>query len=200
MSNKPASTKPASTVLLILGKETGPFARGQYNQGLFDAAVETLSPNHTVLTTVIEDGYDIAEEIDKFKQADTVIYQYPVFWFMMPASLKEYMDTVFQYGAFFDFKDGPYGGGGLMTGRKVMLSTTWNAPAEAFGDPAVFFGGQTPSEVLAPMRKAHAYCGFIELPHFSCHDVVKAPDFPADRARLVRHLHEVFGGAGVQAA
>jgi len=194
------STNPPSTILLVLGKETGPFARGQYNQGLFDAAVETLSPSHTVLTTVIEDGYDVAEEIAKYTQADAVIYQYPVYWFMVPASLKAYMDSVFQYGAFFTFKEGPYGNGGLMTGRRVMLSTTWNAPAEAFCDPSTFFGGQTPAEALAPMRKAHAYCGFMELPHFFCHNVVKKPDFTADRARFVRHLRGVFGGADAQAA
>ena len=184
------------TVLLILGKETNGFAKGAYNQGLFDAAVETLRGHYEVLTTVVEDGYDVAEEIAKFKQADAVIYQYPVYWFMMPSALKRYMDDVYAYGEFFTFTDGPYGSGGLMTGKRVMLSTTWNAPSEAFNDPDAFFEGRSVTDVLLPMRKDQAYCGFEELPHFSCHDIIKNPDFAADRDRYVEHLMRVFADAG----
>jgi modulator of drug activity B len=180
------------TLLLILGKETNDFAKGAYNQGLFDAAVETLKDSHEVLTTVIEDGYGVPGEIAKFKKADAVIYQYPVYWFMMPSSLKRYMDEVYAYNDFFAFNDGPYGTGGLMKGRKFMLSTTWNAPLEAFNDPDGFFEGRSVADVLLPMRKDQEYCGLQELPHFSCHDIVKAPRFEADRERYVRHLKSVF--------
>jgi modulator of drug activity B len=183
------------TVLLILGKETNDFAKGAYNQGLFDAAVETLGSAYEVLTTIVEDGYAVDTEIAKFKHADAVIYQYPVYWFMMPSALKRYMDEVYAYGEFFAFNDGPYGTGGLMLDKKVMLSTTWNAPIEAFNDPNSFFEGSSVDDVLLPMRKDQAYCGFEELPHFSCHDVVKNPNFAADCERFVRHLTVVFLGA-----
>ena len=180
------------TVLLILGKETNGFAKGAYNQGLFDAAIDTLAGNYEVLTTVVDDGYDVAEEIAKFKKADAVIYQYPVYWFMMPSALKRYMDEVYAYGEFFAFTDGPYGSGGLMKGTTFMLSTTWNAPSDAFDDPAGFFEGRSVEDVLLPMRKDQAYCGLEELPHFSCHDIIKNPDFEADRDRYIRHLTRVF--------
>lgn len=183
------------TILLVLGKETNDFAKGRYNQGLFDAAIETLGDAYEVLTTVVEDGYDVAEEIVKFKRADAVIYQYPVYWFMMPSSLKRYMDDVYAYGEFFAFNDGPYGSGGLMAGKKFMLSTTWNAPANAFDDPAGFFEGRSVTDVLLPMRKDQEYSGLEELPHFSCHDIVKAPNFAADRERYVGHLRTVFPDA-----
>jgi modulator of drug activity B len=71
------------TILIILGKETSAFAKGQYNQGLFDAAVELLQSHYRLLTTVVEDGYEVAKEIEKFKQADAVIYQYPINWFIV---------------------------------------------------------------------------------------------------------------------
>lgn len=183
------------TVLLILGKETNDFAKGAYNQGLFDAAIEALADRHVILTTVVEDGYDVAEEIAKFKRADVVIYQYPVYWFMMPSALKRYIDEVYAYGEFFAFKDGPYGSGGLLKGKQFILSTTWNAPAEAFDDPAGFFDGRSAEDLLLPMRKNQAYCGLQELPHFSCHDVIKNPRFKSDRERYVRHLQRVFAGA-----
>lgn len=184
-----------STLLLINGRETGPFAEGKFNNGLFDAAIETLKDQHDLITTVIEDGYVAEEEIAKYKKADAVFYQYPIYWFMMPSILKKYMDDVFAYGEFFAFNDGPYGAGGLMTGKRFMLSTTWNAPLNAFGDPDGFFEGRSVDDVLFPMRKDHAYCGFSELAHFSSHDVIKNADFEGDRARLIQHLGRVFNAA-----
>ncbi len=188
-----------STILVILGKQTRAFAKGAYNQGLFDTAVTFLEQHHQVLTTVIEQGYDVAEEIEKFKQADVVIYQYPVYWFMMPALLKQYLDDVYAYGVFFGHADGAYGSGGLMQGKKVMLSTTWNAPADVFGDAEAFFEGATRDQALAPMRKTHQFCGFEELPHFSCHDIIANPDFASDRERFVAHLQASFANVAAAA-
>lgn len=181
-----------NTILLILGKETTPFAKGDFNQGLFNAAVDALKQRYEVLTTVVEEGYDPAEEIAKFKRADAVIYQYPVFWFSMPPSLKKYLDEVYAYGEFFAFGDGGYGSGGLMQGKKVMLSTTWNAPESAFNDPDTFFEGASLDDALISMRKTHTFCGFEELPHFASYDVIHAPDFEGDKARLQEHLKQVF--------
>ena len=182
------------TLLLILGKETNEFAKGNYNQSLFEIAVETLKENHKILTTIVEDGYDVPEEIAKFKQADTVIFQYPVYWFMMPSTLKRYLDNVYAYGEFFAFSGGKYGSGGLMKGKKFMLSTTWNAPIEVFNNesPNSFFEGRSAEEVLLPMRKSQEYCGLEELPSFSCHNIVKNPQLQSDKERYIRHLTRVF--------
>ncbi len=178
------------TILIILGAETGEFAGGKYNRGLFDAAQKHLSKSFNILNTIIDDGYDTKEEIKKWKQADYIIYQYPVYWFMMPPILKKYLDEVYTYGEFFAFTDGPYGSGGLMKGKSVMLSTTWNAPDNAFGGD--FFDGADRNGVLLPMRKSQTYCGMDELPHFSSHDVIKNPNFERDKERFITHLNKVF--------
>ncbi|MDY6938823.1 MAG: hypothetical protein SWY16_14260 [Cyanobacteriota bacterium] len=47
-------------------------------------------------------------------------------------------------------------------------------------------------EVLLPMRKYQEYCGLEELPHFSCHNIVKNPQFESDKERYIRHLTKVF--------
>lgn len=187
MSNSP------KTVLIISGQETSDFAKGDYNRGLATAAKSVLEPHLTVLTTDVESGYDVAEEIEKFKAADVVIYQYPVYWFMMPPSLKKYMDDVYAYGEFFAFSDGPYGSGGLMKGKQLMLSTTWNAPEEAFNDPDSLFEGDSVSEALAPMRRSHFYCGFGELRHFSAHNIIADPQFDAHKTAFENHLRSAFG-------
>ena len=121
------------TILTILGSQTGKFAAGNYNKGLFETAIELLEKNFNVITTRVEQGYDTTEEITKWKKSDFIIYQYPIYWFMMPPLLKKYLDDVYEYKEFFAFTDGPYGSGGLMKGKKVMLSTTWNSPEDALG-------------------------------------------------------------------
>ena len=180
-------------ILMIIGKENSELAKGQYNKGLFDSGVEMLKKNYDVITTEIDKGYDVREEIEKFKTADAVIFQYPVYWFMMPSSLKKYMDDVYALGEFFGFGEDGYGSGGLMKNKKFMLSTTWNAPLEVFNGNGSFFGTLTPEDVLLPMRKSNTFCGLEELSHFSCHDVIHNPTFEQDKVRYLDHLQKVFG-------
>lgn len=179
------------TILIILGKETSEFAKGDYNKGLFESAIEFLGDKYEVLTTDIESGYKVKEEIEKYKKADAVIYQYPIYWFMPPSSLKKYMDEVFEYGEFFHFTEGPYGTGGLMKNKKFMISTTWNAPESAFEEGG-FYYGFSPEDIQIAMRKSNTFCGMEELKHFSCHDIVKTPDFEKDKKRYIDHLKKVF--------
>jgi len=181
------------TVFIINGAENSAHSQGNYNRGLTTTAQETLAPHFKILTTEIAKGYDPLEEIEKYKQANIVIYQYPVYWFMVPSSLKKYMDEVFTYGDFYIYSDGPYGSGGLMQGKKILISTSWNAPQEAFHDTDAFFDGMAPEEAILAMRKAHQYCGFQELPHFSAHNVVKDPQFETNNSRFAVHLKKTFG-------
>ena len=157
------------TILIILGAQTGEYAKGEFNRGLFEAAQEQLGKKYDVITTVIKDGYTVEDEIAKWKKADYIIYQYPIYWFMMPPILKKYIDDVYTFGEFYEFNDGPYGSGGLMKSKQVMLSTTWCIAESTFGSD--FFDGADRDMVLLPMRKSQAYCGMSEMPHFSCHNI-----------------------------
>ena len=48
--------------------------------------------------TVIADGYNPAEEVEKFVWADAVIYHTPIWWFQLPHGFKQYIDEVFTAG------------------------------------------------------------------------------------------------------
>ncbi len=85
-----------------------------------------------------------------------------------------------------------YGSGGLMNGKKYMLSTTWNAPLEAFEDSVQFFEGKGVDGVFMWMHKAFQFFGMEPLPTFSCHDVLKDADFEGDMKRLQEHLAKSF--------
>jgi len=80
----------------------------------------------------------------------------------------------------------------LVHGKKYKLSLTWNAPQQAFDDPADLFEGKGVDAVDFPFHKANEFLGMSALPTFLCVDVMKRPQPEVDAARYEQHLTEVF--------
>lgn len=178
-------------VLLINGHEQYPYALGNLNKTLFEAIIEQLSSKYEIKTTIVQNGFDRDEEIEKFQWADIVIFQTPVYWFSLPAAFKNYVDKVYSYGIFWGEAE-EYGRGGLLLGKKYMLSLTWNSPAEVFGNKKSFFEGKKVDDIFLPFHKTQEFCGMEALKTFSCHNVVKSPDILEYLDRLKTHLAETF--------
>lgn len=176
-------------ILIINGHEYYPHSKGELNATLFETLVEMLSPHHFVETSVLQEGFDVRKEQEKVIWADTVIYQTPVYNYSVPALFKRYIDMTHEYGVYFTGKTEEYGlGGGKLTGKRYMFSTTWNAPERAFQDPELFFEGKGVEDVLFHLYLSHKYAGFTKLPTFSCFDVKKNPDINAYVKGLRRHV------------
>lgn len=178
---------------------------GKLNNTMAGVIKEEIRINgYALQQTSIEQGYDVDAEVAKHLWADVIILQSPVFWFGMPWIYKKYVDEVFTAGMFqqsFLSGDGrtrndpskQYGTGGKMQGKQYMLSLTWNAPAEAFGDESqVLFRGKTVDDVFVSNTANYTFCGAKVLPAFSCYDVMKQPDVEGDMARLRKHLKTVL--------
>ncbi|KAA8999283.1 NAD(P)H-dependent oxidoreductase [Affinibrenneria salicis] len=189
--------------LLIIhaGKAFG-HSNGRLNKTLTEVAIDELrASGHDVRVTWVDQGYDIEQEVQNYLWADAVIYQMPGWWMDVPWILKKYVDEVFTagHGALYA-SDGrtradagkKYGSGGLLQGKKYMLSLTWNAPLEAFTDPQQFFHGAGVDGVYLPFHKANQFLGMAPLPTFICNDVIKEPDVDRDIARYRQHLNAVF--------
>ncbi|NRG47596.1 NAD(P)H-dependent oxidoreductase [Bacillus sp. CRN 9] len=73
---------------------------------------------------------DIIEEQEKLLWADFVIFQFPLWWYSVPAILKGWFDRVFASGFIYS-RDNRYDTGGLK-GRKAMLSITTGSPKGAY--------------------------------------------------------------------
>ncbi|MBA0188745.1 NAD(P)H-dependent oxidoreductase [Pectobacterium odoriferum] len=189
-------------ILLINAGKSFAHSKGELNHTLTDAAASFLrDKGHDVRVTVVDNGYDIKQEIQNYLWADTIIYQMPGWWMDTPWILKKYIDEVFTagHGSLYA-SDGrsrsdvskKYGSGGLLQGRKYMLSLTWNAPLEAFDDPEQFFHGVGVDGVYLPFHKANQFIGLSPLPTFICNDVMKTPDVPTYLANYRQHLDEHF--------
>lgn len=192
-----------SRILLINAGKQYAHSDGQLNTTLHELAMGELAElGHEVETTIIEAGYDLQQEVEKFLWADVIIYQMPGWWMGAPWTLKRYIDEVFTtgHGSMYA-SDGRsrydaskrYGSGGLLQGRRYMLSLTWNAPQAAFDDPDDFFEGHGVDGVYFPFHKSQQFVGLEALPTFLATDVIKNPEIERYQADYRAHLRQVFG-------
>lgn len=177
-------------------------SNGKLNATLTEVARDLLvTKGHEVKVVNIDNGYEVKAEVENILWADVVIYQQPAWWMGPPWTLKKYMDEVFTEGhGILYANDGrtrsdpskKYGSGGLVQGKKYMISTTWNAPSEAFDDPKQFFGGVGVDGVYLPLHKANQFLGMSPLPTFMCNDVIKDPQINKIIQNYQAHLTQIF--------
>lgn len=191
-------------VLIINGHQPYPFAKGRLNGTFVELAREHLERRgYQTQLTEVSKGWDVETEVARHQWADALVMQFPVNWMGTPWSLKKYMDEVYTAGmdgrlCHGDGRRGPgqdhlYGLGGALTDTRYMLSLTFNAPHDAFENPAAaFFEQRTVDDLLWPMHLNLRFFGMTALPTFSAHDVMKNPDVDRDLARFRAHLKANF--------
>ncbi len=172
-------------IFVINGGQHFAHSGGKFNHTLTNWTEEVIKKlDLQVRITDINDDFDPIKEVENFKWADVVIYHTPIWWFQVPNRLKLYIDEVFTAGHDNGIykSDGRsrknpainYGTGGLMHGKKYMVTSTWNAPAEAFTLEGEFFN-QTPIDqgILFGFHRMNAFTGMEKLDGFHFHDLEK---------------------------
>jgi len=172
-------------VLIINGHQRyDEIAEGKLTQTFIDKAQDFFENNNfEVKHSVVESDYNIKEELEKFKWADYILFQYPVYWMGVPWLTKKYMDEIFSGGnnTVTFVNDGrsrsdsskKYGSGGLMTDKKYMLSLTYNCPSSEFNNKDGFFDGLTLDEANVAVHKTFQFCGAKPLQTYAIHDIFK---------------------------
>ncbi|GAB6898830.1 NAD(P)H-dependent oxidoreductase [Kineosporia succinea] len=166
---------------------------------------------HHVTETRVEEAYDPDVEVERHLDAGLVILQTPINWFGAPWIHKRYVDEVFNAGLHskaFLTDDGrtrsdptrQYGTGGRLRGRGFLVSSTWNAPAETFGNPdSVLFKGATLAEALLGITTSYRFVGCTVLEPYGVHDIFRDGDVAAGIENFGAHLDrqlEVLSGSG----
>ncbi|WP_046227312.1 NAD(P)H-dependent oxidoreductase [Paenibacillus dauci] len=180
-----------NNILIINGHEHYVYSQGRLNKTLFDELIANLSGKFNIQTTVVQEGYDVKEEQEKFKWADVIIFQTPIYWFSLPTMFRRYFDKVYEYGVIFQGAE-KYGQGGLLQGKKYMFSTTWNAPESEYNNPEGFFKGKDLEGTLEHLHYTQRFAGMEPLASFGIHDVISNPDIEKFTAQLRSHLNKVF--------
>jgi len=191
-------------IFIINGGQKFGHSGGRFNETIAKATAEFFSNNNfEVKTTDINEEYDPVEEVGKFVWADVVIYHTPIWWFQLPHGLKQYIDVVFTEGHNKGIykSDGRssknpainYGTGGMLHGRKYMVTTSWNAPIEAFTLPGEFFNQTSVDNgPLFGFHRMNAFTGMESLESIHFHDVMKGANVESDLEEYRNHLTHLF--------
>src|SRR5579864_5360263 len=136
------------------------------------------------------DGFspDIQAEMDKLFWCDTLILQFPIWWFGLPAILKGWVDRVFASGG------RTYGGGkwydrGVFVGKRAMCSLTVGGPASMYSEHGL---NGALSTILFPINHGMLYfTGFTVIEPFVVHGPVRISE-EERRAHLARYRERVL--------
>ncbi|MAD41034.1 MAG: flavodoxin [Arcobacter sp.] len=176
-------------------------AKGELTQNYIDYAKNFFKENgFEVKYTHIEKGYETKDECDKFEWADYILFQYPVYWMSLPWISKKYIDETFTQGIHYT-SDGRsrsdasklYGSGGLLQGKKYMLSLTYNCPKSAFNNENSLFDGLSLDEAHVAVHKTFQFCGLKPLETYAVHDIFKGDlDLEKELAKFKNILTKNF--------
>jgi NAD(P)H dehydrogenase (quinone) len=149
-----------------------------------DARLKVAAASHDAFHS---DGLtqDVKAEIDKMLWADTLILQFPLWWFSMPAILKGWVDRVFAYGFAYgvgehsDRRWGDRYGEGTLAGRRAMLLVTAGGWEEHYSARGV--NGPI-DDLLFPINHGILYYpGYDVLPAFVAYSMDKLDEAGFDQ-------------------
>ena len=101
---------------------------------------------------------DIKAEQEALLKADTIIFQYPLFWYSTPAILKEWIDQVIQYG--FAFGKDNYN----LENKKVIVSFTIGSPIKDYPNEII-------QKITFPFQGLASYCKMEYVGEVFCNDI-----------------------------
>lgn len=82
--------------------------------------LDALYPNYQI---------NVAAEQTALEWADVIVWQFPFYWYSMPALMKKWLDDVFVHGF-------AHGSTAKLGGKQLLVSLTTGAPKGAYGKEA----------------------------------------------------------------
>lgn len=126
-------------------------------------------------------------EMDALLETDVLIFNFPLWWFGMPAVLKGWVDRVLAYGFAYG---GEYGffNTGRFVGKKAFLSVTTGSPEEMYTELGAH--GRTIDDILENIHKGIlGLVGFEILPPFVGYGVSRISD---EERKMILKRYETY--------
>ncbi|MCV9935604.1 NAD(P)H-dependent oxidoreductase [Boseaceae bacterium BT-24-1] len=144
---------------------------------------------------------DVKAEIEKLLWADTLILQFPLWWYTMPAILKGWVDRVYAYGFAYgvgehsDKRWGERFGEGTLAGKRAMLIVTTGGWEEHYSARGI--NGPI-DDLLFPINHGILYYpGYEVLPPYVVYQVDRFQQADFDRvAGQLRERMRTLGTTG----
>jgi glutathione-regulated potassium-efflux system ancillary protein KefG len=97
---------------------------------------------------------DVEREQQLLREHETVILQFPVYWYNLTPLLKEWLDAVLTYGFAFTFD----GSASALRGKKAWLAVSAGSPLDTYNAEGI--ARRTLEEYLAPVSQTLQFCQF----------------------------------------
>lgn len=118
--------------------------------------------HEVVVSNLYAEPFEAASELKKITDADHIILQFPLWWFSMPAIMKDWLDRVLLKG--FAYDDGKTFAHGLLRGKTASLTVTAQSPESAYRHDGTH--GASLQEFLLPIHHTLRFTGIEPLDPF----------------------------------
>ena len=175
---------------------------GMHWKAVFDAHDFRCRVDPERLSFVAESGHayanggqapDIVAEQLKVLASDAVIFQFPLWWYGMPAIMKGWLDRVWALGLAYGYKGAGNTyryGDGAFKGKRAMLSVAVGGPAQDYAPRGI--NGPLEQLLFPITHGALFFPGFDVLPSFAVYGAARMSAQDLDAAKQawrVRLVH-----------
>ena len=127
------------------------------NKALANAATELDFVKLHNINEIYKDGkIDAEKEIALIKEADFIVFQFPLFWFSTPSLMKEWQDVVLTKIMHSDYSK-------ILQGKKFGIVTTLGGAKNTYDG----HHGYTLNELLRPIYYSFKYSGATCIDEFA---------------------------------
>ena len=110
---------------------------------------------------------DVELEQQRLLAHDTILFQFPLFWYSTPSLIKEWQDLVLEYGF-------AYGtGGDKLKGKRVMMAVSCAGSEEAFSREG--YQNRPIRTFLSPLEQMACLCQMTFYPPYVLFSALHAP-------------------------
>ncbi|CAN7522010.1 Glutathione-regulated potassium-efflux system ancillary protein KefF [compost metagenome] len=163
-------------------------SRSRVNRPLADALAALPQVQvRDLYRNYVDYDIDVVAEQRVLSVSDTIVLQFPVRWYSVPALLKLWLDEVLEPG----WAYGP--GGTALRGKSLLAVVSTGGTADAYGPDGTH--GHPIGDFLLPLEQTALLCGMNWLPPVVLHDANNA-----DAQVLAEHIAHVCGRLGTGAA
>lgn len=151
--------------------------------------IEALKKEKNVTVRFLDEIYsenkiiDIEQEKKFLEKAERIVFQFPFYWYNMPALMRDYFDKVFEYG----WAYGP--NGNALKGKEFLVALSVGAPEYSYMGGS--YNNFTITELLRPLEATANALQMIYLPYFALFDIPRLSndDIKNSIERYIKHIN-----------
>lgn len=153
--------------------------------------LKSLNEEKDIMVRFLDELYnkkeiDVEAEKRYLEECDRVVFQYPFYWYNMPALLRNYFDKVLEYG----WAYGP--GGDALKGKELLVAISVGAAEHTYQGGG--FNNYTITEFLRPVQATAVAIKMRYLPAFCLFDVPKLTEeeIQTSADRYLTHIKKFY--------